>query len=71
MAAIREGGRFVQTQAMKGLMDVREFVEIRDYENRFFSQFHVCFLTRYCPCLASLYMIRYKCVPTTTACDYR
>ena len=31
MAAIREGGRWVQTQAMKGLMDVREFVEIRDY----------------------------------------
>ncbi len=31
MAAIREGGRWVQTQAMKGLMDIREFVEIRDY----------------------------------------
>ena len=31
MAAIREGGHWVQTQAMKGLMDVREFVEIRDF----------------------------------------
>lgn len=31
MAAIREGGRFVQTQAMKGLMDVRDLIEIRDY----------------------------------------
>jgi global nitrogen regulator NrpRII len=31
MAAIREGGRWVQTQAMKGLMDTREMIEIRDY----------------------------------------
>ena len=31
MAAIREGGRWVQTQAMKGLMDIREMAEIRDY----------------------------------------
>ena len=31
MAAIREGGRWVQTQAMKGLMDIREMDEIRDY----------------------------------------
>lgn len=29
MAAIREGGRWVQTQAMKGLMDIREMEEIR------------------------------------------
>jgi len=31
MAAIREGGRWVQTQAMKGLMDIRQMEEIRDY----------------------------------------
>lgn len=31
MAAIREGGRWVQIQAMKGLMDIREMEEIRDY----------------------------------------
>jgi len=31
MAAIREGGRWVQTQAMKGLMDIGEMVEIREY----------------------------------------
>ena len=31
MAAIREGGRWVQTQAMKGLMDIRQMDEIRDY----------------------------------------
>jgi repressor of nif and glnA expression len=31
IAAIREGGRFVQTQALKGVMDVEKFVEIRDY----------------------------------------
>lgn len=31
MAAIREGGRWVQTQAMKGLMDIGGMVEIRDY----------------------------------------
>jgi repressor of nif and glnA expression len=31
MAAIREGGCWVQTQAMKGLMDIREMAEIRDY----------------------------------------
>jgi len=31
IAAIREGGRWVQTQAMKGLMNVRDFAEIRDY----------------------------------------
>jgi repressor of nif and glnA expression len=31
MAAIRESGRWVQTQAMKGLMDVRDLIEIRDY----------------------------------------
>jgi len=31
MAAIREGGRWVQTQAMKGLMDISEMIEIRDY----------------------------------------
>jgi len=30
IAAIREGGRWVQTQAMKGVMDVKKFVEIRD-----------------------------------------
>ena len=31
MAAIREGGRWVQTQAMKGLMDISQMEEIRDY----------------------------------------
>lgn len=31
MAAIKEGGRWVQTNAMKGLMDVSEMMEIRDY----------------------------------------
>ena len=31
MAAIREGGRWVQTHAMKGLIDVREMREIRDF----------------------------------------
>lgn len=31
MAAIREGNRWVQAQAMKGVMDVREMAEIRDY----------------------------------------
>jgi global nitrogen regulator NrpRII len=31
MAAIREGDRWVQTQAMKGLMDITEMVEIRDF----------------------------------------
>jgi repressor of nif and glnA expression len=31
MAAIREGGRWVQTQAMKGLMDITRMEEIRDY----------------------------------------
>jgi len=31
IAAIREGGYFVQTQALKGVMDVEKFVEIRDY----------------------------------------
>ncbi len=31
MAAIREGGRWVQIQAMKGLMDTSEMCEIRDY----------------------------------------
>jgi len=31
MAAIREGGRWVQIQAMKGLMDIGEMIEIRDY----------------------------------------
>jgi repressor of nif and glnA expression len=31
MAAIREGGRWVQTQAMKGLMDIAQMHEIRDY----------------------------------------
>ncbi len=31
MAAIREGGRWVQTQAMKGLMDIREMEEIRTF----------------------------------------
>jgi Uncharacterized protein conserved in archaea len=31
LAAIREGGRRVQIQAMKGLMDISEMKEIRDY----------------------------------------
>jgi repressor of nif and glnA expression len=31
MAAIREGGRWVQTQAMKGLMEISQMGEIRDY----------------------------------------
>jgi repressor of nif and glnA expression len=31
MAAIREGGRWVQTQAMKGLMDIRQMEEIRSF----------------------------------------
>lgn len=31
MAAIREGGRWVQTHAMKGLMDITQMEEIRDY----------------------------------------
>ncbi len=31
MAAIREGGRWVNTQAMKGMMDISEMVEIRDF----------------------------------------
>lgn len=31
MAAIREGGRWVRTQAMKGMMDIRKMSEIRDY----------------------------------------
>ena len=31
MAAIREGNRWVQTQAMKGLMDIRDMGEIRTY----------------------------------------
>ncbi|HXX54613.1 MAG TPA: DUF128 domain-containing protein [Methanoregula sp.] len=31
MAAIREGGRWVQTHAMKGLIDIGEMQEIRDY----------------------------------------
>ena len=31
MAAIREGGRWVQTQAMKGLIDVAQMQEIRDF----------------------------------------
>ncbi len=31
LAAIREGGRWVQTNAMKGMMDVSEMREIRDY----------------------------------------
>ena len=31
MAAIREGGRWVQTHAMKGLIDVKQMREIRDY----------------------------------------
>ena len=31
MAAIREGGRWVQIQAMKGLMEISQMTEIRDY----------------------------------------
>jgi hypothetical protein len=31
MAAIKEGGCQVQTQAMKGLMEISEMGEIRDY----------------------------------------
>jgi global nitrogen regulator NrpRII len=31
MAAIREGDRWVQTQAMKGLMDIKEMAEIRSF----------------------------------------
>jgi len=31
MAAIREGGRWVQIQAMKGLMDIRQMDDIRDF----------------------------------------
>ena len=31
IAAIREGGRWVQAQAMKGLMDIREMTEIRTF----------------------------------------
>jgi repressor of nif and glnA expression len=31
MAAIREGGRWVQTQAMKGLMEISQMEEIRDF----------------------------------------
>jgi global nitrogen regulator NrpRII len=31
MAAIREGGRWVQTHAMKGLIDVKQMREIRDF----------------------------------------
>lgn len=31
LAAIREGGRWVQIQAMKGLMDIAEMEEIRDF----------------------------------------
>jgi repressor of nif and glnA expression len=31
MAAIREGDRWVQTQAMKGLMDIKEMQEIRSF----------------------------------------
>jgi repressor of nif and glnA expression len=31
MAAIKEGGRWVQTQAMKGLMDITEMEKIRSY----------------------------------------
>lgn len=31
LAAIKEGGRFVKTNAMKGLIDVSEMKEIRDY----------------------------------------
>jgi repressor of nif and glnA expression len=31
MAAIREGGRWIQIQAMKGLMEIQQMDEIRDY----------------------------------------
>jgi repressor of nif and glnA expression len=31
MAAIREGNRWVQTQAMKGLMDIEDMEEIRNF----------------------------------------
>jgi repressor of nif and glnA expression len=31
LAAIKEGGRYVQTNALKGLIDVSEMAEIRDY----------------------------------------
>jgi repressor of nif and glnA expression len=31
MAAIREGGRWVQTQAMKGLMEISQMEEIRNF----------------------------------------
>jgi hypothetical protein len=31
MAAIRESGRWVQTQAMKGLMDITQMEEIRSF----------------------------------------
>ena len=31
MAAIREGGRWVQTNAMKGLMDIAQMDEIRNF----------------------------------------
>jgi repressor of nif and glnA expression len=31
MAAIREGGRWIQTQAMKGLMEITEMEEIRNF----------------------------------------
>jgi repressor of nif and glnA expression len=31
MAAIREGGRWIQTQVMKGLMDIKDMQEIRSF----------------------------------------
>jgi hypothetical protein len=31
MAAIREGGCWVQTQAMKGMIDILDMEEIRNY----------------------------------------
>jgi hypothetical protein len=31
MAAIKEGGKWVQTRAIKGLMDVAGMKEIRDF----------------------------------------
>ena len=31
MASIKESGRWVQTQAMKGLMEIAKMDEIRDY----------------------------------------
>lgn len=31
MTAIREGGRWIQIQAMKGLMEIQQMDEIRDY----------------------------------------